>query len=74
MSKIEDSVANKIIRRAEYGLKKYGVTVEREDLSLLDWLNHHQEELMDALVYSEKLIELEKERLQKLEMNPTDII
>lgn len=57
MSKIEDEVCRKIQKRAEVGLKKYGVTVERNDLEFLDWLNHLQEELMDATVYIEKIIQ-----------------
>lgn len=56
MSAIEDEVARKILERAEFGLGKYGVTVERTDLSTLDWLVHTQEELMDAVVYLERLI------------------
>lgn len=72
MSKIEDSVANKIIERAEHGVKKYKQTMERHDLTTLQWLNHHQEELMDALVYSEKLIEIEEERISKLKIPNVD--
>ena len=41
--------------RAEKGLQKYGVTTERNDLSVIEWLQHLQEELMDATVYIEKL-------------------
>ena len=56
MSKIEDKVCAKIQARAEVGEKKYGTTMEREDLNLTEWLTHLQEELMDATVYVEKLI------------------
>ena len=48
-------VRKKLADRAATGLKKYGVTTERRDLSLLDWLNHLQEELLDAAVYVERL-------------------
>ncbi len=41
--------------REEQGMKKYGVNTERKDLSTLEWLQHLQEELMDASVYIEKL-------------------
>jgi hypothetical protein len=34
---------------------KYGVNTERTDLTTLEWLQHLQEELMDASVYIEKL-------------------
>lgn len=56
MSKIEDAVADKLLKRAEAGRAKYGVTMERTDLSRLDWLTHAQEEAMDLAVYLERLI------------------
>jgi len=59
MSKIEDSVCDKILSRAKVGKAKYGTTMERTDLSRLEWLIHTQEEVMDTLVYLEKLISLE---------------
>lgn len=60
MSAIEDSVCEKIQKRAEFGLKKYGVTLERTDLSRLDWLIHAQEEAMDLASYLECLIQIER--------------
>lgn len=39
------------------GKKKYGATLERNDLSIVEWLQHLQEELMDATGYIEKLKE-----------------
>lgn len=56
MSKIEEQVIEKIRSRSEIGERKYGVTMERGDLSLIQWLTHLQEELMDASVYIQKLI------------------
>ena len=53
---IEESVCYKILKRSEVGRKKYGVTMEREDLTELQWLIHAQEEAMDLAVYLEKLI------------------
>ena len=58
MSKIEDKVCEKIQQRAEVGKSKYGVTMEEEVLSIREWLNHLQQELMDASVYVEKLLGL----------------
>jgi hypothetical protein len=57
MSRIEESVINKIRERSKIGENKYGVTMERKDLSFLQWVKHLQEELMDAAVYAEKLIQ-----------------
>ena len=55
------SVINKFAERSEIGLIKYGTTLERKDLSLIDWLNHLQEELMDATLYCEKLKQIANE-------------
>lgn len=41
--------------RAKKGKEKYGTTMERNDLSFVEWLIHLQEELMDATIYLEKL-------------------
>ena len=60
MSMIENTVAFKILERAETGLNKYGTTMERSDLSKLEWLIHAQEEAMDLVVYLERLIQDEK--------------
>lgn len=60
MSRIEKQVCDKIMKRAEVGLKKYGTTMERTDFSKLDWLIYLQEELMDSIVYLERLIDDEK--------------
>jgi len=56
MSRIEDKVCEKIQSRSKVGESKYGVTMERTDLSTIEWLAHLQEELMDAAVYVEKLL------------------
>jgi hypothetical protein len=41
--------------RMEKGYKKYGVTTEEDTTTdLLGWLQHLQEELMDAVVYIER--------------------
>ena len=52
---IVDSVVKKYQKRSETGIRKYGTTMDRNDLNLSDWLTHLQEELMDATLYVEKL-------------------
>jgi len=52
---IVESVLDKFKERSEEGIKKYGVTLDRKDLSPLEWLTHLQEELMDATLYIERL-------------------
>jgi hypothetical protein len=58
MSKIEEEVIAKIRQRAETGEKKYGTTMERNDLTFKQWVQHLQEELLDAVIYAEKLLEI----------------
>jgi hypothetical protein len=48
-------VSESLKERMERGYKKYGTTTERTDLNLMDWLQHLQEELLDAAVYVERL-------------------
>ena len=66
MSKVEDEVCELIQARAEVGLEKYGVTMEREDFTHLDWLTYLQEELMDAVVYLQRLRTREQTLEEKL--------
>ena len=73
MSKIEDSVCEKILSRAKIGKEKYGTTMERNDLSRLEWLIHTQEEIMDTLVYLEKLISLEEKNTESTTTRNWDI-
>lgn len=61
---IINSVCKKLISRSVRGLKKYGVTLDRDDLSFKEWLIHTQEEALDTANYLEKLIQLEEEREQ----------
>lgn len=52
---IVKSVTDKFKQRSEAGINKYGTTLDREDLSTLDWIKHAQEEAMDLCLYLEKL-------------------
>ncbi len=49
------AVIKKFLDRAAIGKAKYGVTLDRTDLKPLDWIQHAQEELMDGILYLEKL-------------------
>ena len=57
---IVESVINQFKQRSEVGINKYGVTLDREDLDRLQWLQHAQEEAMDMILYLEKLKQYEK--------------
>ena len=52
---IVESVINQFRERSEVGIEKYGVTLDREDLSSLEWISHAQQEAMDFCLYLEKL-------------------
>lgn len=52
-----ENVIKQLASRAEFGYSKYGVTTERDDVDLLGWLQHAQEEAMDLAVYLQRLKE-----------------
>jgi hypothetical protein len=52
---IVQSVIKKFLDRSALGHKKYGTTLDRTDLKALDWIQHAQEELMDGILYLERL-------------------
>ena len=49
------AVMAKYYERSKRGQQKYGTNLDRNDVDLTGWLNHLQEELMDATLYIEKL-------------------
>lgn len=58
------SILNQFKSRAQFGKKKYGTDLDRTDLTTVQWIQHAIEEHMDAILYLEKLrqIEMEKEK------------
>lgn len=52
---IVDSVISQFKKRSRVGYYKYGTTLDRDDLSTLEWISHAQEEAMDFCLYLEKL-------------------
>jgi hypothetical protein len=63
IDKVVENVLEKFSSRSKVGVNKYGTTLEKNELTLIQWLNHLQEELMDATLYIQKLKE-------ELEENP----
>ena len=53
--KIVLSVLARFKERSDKGMKKYNTTLERNDLSTLQWLQHAQDEAMDFCLYIERL-------------------
>ena len=61
---IVQSVIEKFYQRSLVGIKKYNTTLDRNDLSLHEWLEHAQCEIMDFILYLEKvkkILDSEKE-------------
>lgn len=52
---IVQSIIKKFETRAIKGKLKYGTDLDRKDLGTVDWIEHAQDELMDAILYLEKL-------------------
>ena len=53
--RIVEQVIAKFNERSQRGITKYGSTLERNDLDVYEWMNHLQEELMDAILYLERM-------------------
>tara|TARA_R100001510_G_C7656532_1_gene216623 strand:+ start:945 stop:1187 length:243 start_codon:yes stop_codon:yes gene_type:complete len=58
MSSIEEKVIAEIRERAKKGKAKYGTTMDRNDLTLKEWMQHLKEELMDGVIYTQKIIDI----------------
>ena len=54
-----DTVVAAVVRsfqeRSRVGQLKYGTTLDRTDLTPQQWAQHMQEEIMDAILYLERL-------------------
>ena len=59
------AVMAKYYERSKRGQAKYGTNLDRKDVDLTGWLNHLQEELMDATLYIEKLKKITSNKKDK---------
>ena len=62
---VVERVVDKFVSRSDVGFAKYGVTLEDDKSNLFEWINHLQEELMDAVLYMQKLKESSTEEMQE---------
>lgn len=71
-------VVNKFVDRSDVGFAKYGKTLRDDQSDIFTWLNHLQEELMDATLYLQRLKEeistLREEKALLNELNDIDVI
>lgn len=59
-SEIYKEVITDLIAREKMGRIKYGVTVDKANLSEQEWLNHAYEEALDFAIYLKRLMKLKK--------------
>ena len=62
---IVESVIEQFKQRSKVGKVKYGITLDRTDLSTLEWMIHFREELQDGLLYLERIIQDTKKQYDK---------
>lgn len=75
---VVQSVVNKFVGRSNVGYAKYGKTLRDDQSDIFTWLNHLQEELMDATLYLQRLKEeistLREEKALLNELNDIDVV
>lgn len=67
---IVEKVVDKYYERSQVGITKYGTTLQANSKD--NYLLHLQQELMDATLYIEKLMQLEKEITRLVRKHPHD--
>lgn len=67
---IVEQIMDKFQRRSELGMLKYGTTLAQNNKD--NYLIHLQQELMDATLYIEKLLSMEKELTKLVKDFPID--
>ena len=66
-------VVQKFVSRSDIGFAQYGVTLEQAPSKMFEWLNHLQEELMDAVLYLQKAKEVYTTDLQEDLLSDLDV-
>ena len=56
MSQVTEQVINDIQQRELKGIETYGTTMDRDDLTQDQWLQHAYEEALDFVIYLRKLL------------------
>lgn len=64
---VVDRVIKQFSERSRIGIDKYGKTLSENPLSLLEWLEHLKQELMDATLYIERAKDEVKSRQNNTE-------
>ena len=56
MSQVTEQVINDIQKRELKGIETYGTTMDRDDLTQDQWLQHAYEESLNFCIYLKKLL------------------
>jgi hypothetical protein len=70
IDQVVENVVNKYYQRSVIGAKKYGTTLYENNKD--NYLKHLQEELMDATLYLQKLMDLKEELTILVKMHGND--
>ena len=77
-NRTEDSIVKSLIQkfwdRSSRGVEEYGTTLEQNKLSIMKWVRHLQEELMDASLYLEKINSIYHKSTPQIEGIKKDVI
>lgn len=68
--KIVENVRQKLLERSQVGIKKYNTTLDENNKD--NYLNHLQQELMDAANYIEKLLVQKENIIDLIRLYPND--
>jgi len=71
---VVERVVEKFVGRSDVGFAKYGVTLRDDPSKMFEWLNHLQEELMDAVLYLQKAKETYTDEFFDAAFKPFDEI
>lgn len=55
LDSIVEQVREELLQRSRVGIKKYETTLDREDLSIEDFIQHSREEVLDLALYLTKI-------------------
>jgi len=71
---VVERVVDKFVGRSDVGFAKYGITLRDDPAKMFVWLNHLQEELMDAVLYLQKAKESYTDDFMEAAFKPFDDI
>ena len=71
---VVERIVDKFVGRSNVGYKKYGITLDKDPQEMFVWLNHLQEEMMDAVLYLQKAKEVYTEDFMDAAFKPFEEI